>query len=125
MLLSPYSESDTMDPSSTSSVIADPIPSTVRLGESLCCPFRLSPDAPVDLGNLKSHLEAKNVETRPIIAGNLAKHPAAQRFKTRSATSLAGCDNLLRRGFMIGCHPVLDDQAFETLEAAFYSLSTL
>ena len=88
-------------------------------------PFRLSPDAPVDLGNLKSHLEAKNVETRPIIAGNLAKHPAAQRFKTRSATSLAGCDNLLRRGFMIGCHPVLDDQAFETLEAAFYSLRKL
>jgi CDP-6-deoxy-D-xylo-4-hexulose-3-dehydrase len=88
-------------------------------------PFRLSPDAPVDLGNLKSHLEARSVETRPIIAGNLARHPAAQRFQIRSATSLIGCDDLLRRGFMIGCHPVLDDHVFETLELAFYSLSKL
>jgi hypothetical protein len=66
-----------MDLSSTSSVVADAIPSNVRLGESLCCPFLLTPDAPADFGNLKSHLEAKNVETRPIIAGNLARHPSA------------------------------------------------
>jgi len=88
-------------------------------------PFRLSPGAPVDLSNLKHHLESRSVETRPIIAGNLARHPAAQRFKTRSAASLACCDDLLRRGFMIGCHPILDDQVFETLESAFYSLSKL
>ena len=88
-------------------------------------PFRLRDVAPVNLSSLKTHLENRNVETRPIIGGNLARHPAAQRFKTRSAASLACCDDVLRRGFMIGCHPVLDDQAFETLESAFYSLSTL
>jgi CDP-6-deoxy-D-xylo-4-hexulose-3-dehydrase len=88
-------------------------------------PFRLGSDAPVDLENLKSHLEARSIETRPIIAGNLVRHPAAKRFNTRSAASLACCDDLLRRGFMIGCHPILDDQALETLESAFYSLSTL
>jgi CDP-4-dehydro-6-deoxyglucose reductase, E1 len=86
-------------------------------------PFRVRDFAPVTLSDVKTHLENRNVETRPIIAGNLARHPAAQRFKTRSAASLACCDDVLRRGFMIGCHPVLDDQAFETLESAFYSLS--
>jgi CDP-4-dehydro-6-deoxyglucose reductase, E1 len=88
-------------------------------------PFRLRDVAPVSLSSLKSHLESRNVETRPIIAGNLARHPAAKRFHTRSAASLACCDNLLSRGFMIGCHPILDERVFETLEAAFYSLSTL
>ncbi|MCI0421777.1 MAG: DegT/DnrJ/EryC1/StrS family aminotransferase [Acidobacteria bacterium] len=87
--------------------------------------FRLGQNAPTDLARLKSHLESMRVETRPIIAGNLARHPAALRFKTRSAASLACCDDLLSRGFMIGCHPVLDEQVFETLEAAFYSLSKL
>ena len=86
-------------------------------------PFRLHDFAPIDSSSLKTHLENRNVETRPIIAGNLARHPATQQFHTRSAASLACCDNLLSRGFMIGCHPVLDDQAFETLESAFYSLS--
>lgn len=86
-------------------------------------PFRLRDFAPVTLTELKTHLENRNVETRPIIAGNLARHPAAQRFQTRSAASLACCDDVLGRGFMIGCHPVLDDQSFETLESAFYSLS--
>lgn len=86
-------------------------------------PFRLRDFASVTLTEVKTHLESRHVETRPIIAGNLARHPAAQRFQTRSAASLACCDDVLRRGFMIGCHPVLDDQAFETLESAFYSLS--
>jgi dTDP-4-amino-4,6-dideoxygalactose transaminase len=86
-------------------------------------PFRLRDFAPITLAYLKAHLENRNVETRPIIAGNLARHPASQRFQTRSAASLACCDDVLRCGFMIGCHPVLDDQAFETLESAFYSLS--
>ena len=96
-----------MDLRSTSSVVADAIPSNVRLGESLCCPFLLTPDAAADFGNLKSHLEART--WRPV----------------RSSPAISRGIHLLRCGFMIGCHPVLDDQAFETLEAAFYSLSTL
>jgi CDP-6-deoxy-D-xylo-4-hexulose-3-dehydrase len=88
-------------------------------------PFRLDRNAPTDLANVKKHFEKMRVETRPIIAGNLARHPATQKLRTRSASSLQHCDELLSRGFMIGCHPVLDAQAFETLEATFYSLSKL
>jgi CDP-4-dehydro-6-deoxyglucose reductase, E1 len=111
---------------------ADRLPSTQngvqrreRTHSWMTLPFRVLDFAPVNLKTLKTHLENQNVETRQIIAGNLAKHPAAQRFQTRSAASLACCDDILRRGFMIGCHPVLDQEAFETLESALYSLSKL
>jgi CDP-6-deoxy-D-xylo-4-hexulose-3-dehydrase len=111
---------------------ADRLPSTQngvqrreRTHSWMTLPFRLRDFAPVNLNTLKTHLENQNVETRQIIAGNLAKHPAAQRFQSRSAPSLACCDDILRRGFMIGCHPVLNEEAFETLESAIYSLSKL
>jgi len=70
-------------------------------------------------------LEDRGVETRPIIAGNLARHPAAVRHGVRSAGSLQHCDDLLTRGFMIGCHPVLAPGALETLEEALEALAGL
>jgi len=102
-----------------------PVERRERTHSWMTLPFRLRDFAPVSVVSLKRHLETQSIETRPIIAGNLARHPGAERFKTRSAMSLAGCDDLLRRGFMIGCHPVLDAPVFETLESAFYSLSKL
>jgi CDP-6-deoxy-D-xylo-4-hexulose-3-dehydrase len=87
-------------------------------------PMRLRADAPVTAEDVKSRLESLGVETRPIIAGNLASHPATRSFTTRRAASLATCDALLGRGFMIGCHPVLAPGALETLELALASLAS-
>lgn len=88
-------------------------------------PFRLRDGAPVTREVVVRRLEERGVETRPIIAGNLARHPAAQRCTHRSAPTLAQSDLLLERGFMIGCHPVLAPGALETLEKAVASLAEL
>lgn len=88
-------------------------------------PMRLREGAGVTRDAVVRHLEERGVETRPIIAGNLARHPAAQRCARRAAASLRQSDLLLERGFMIGCHPVLAPGALETLERALCSLVEL
>jgi CDP-6-deoxy-D-xylo-4-hexulose-3-dehydrase len=105
---------------------AAPAPSRRERRHSwMTLPLRLRADAPVGVAAVKAHLESMGVETRPIIAGNLARHPAARSFPIRCADSLAACDDLLARGFMIGCHPVLSAGSRHTLEAALASLGAL
>ena len=87
-------------------------------------PFLVESAGP-DTERVKAKLESMGVETRPIIAGNLSRHPATATLETRCARSLAQCDRILERGFMIGCHPLLAAGALETLERAFASLRDL
>jgi CDP-6-deoxy-D-xylo-4-hexulose-3-dehydrase len=88
-------------------------------------PFRVSPQAPVKVAKVKEIFEANGVDTRPIIAGNLARHPANRLAETRSAASLANCDVLLEHGFMIGCHPLVRSDEKQALESAFAALAKL
>jgi CDP-6-deoxy-D-xylo-4-hexulose-3-dehydrase len=87
--------------------------------------FRLKQDAPADLRQVKAHFESNAIETRPIIAGNLARHPAFARMVLREASSLAVCDDVLRNGFMIGCHPDVSSQMLARLRNAFQLLRNL
>ncbi len=96
-----------------------------RVHSWMTLPIRVRDGAPMGAREIQRHLEAHGVETRPIIAGNLARHPAAARLETRAAASLQVCDSLLGGGFMIGCHPVFSDEVLETLERAIASLSAL
>lgn len=88
-------------------------------------PLRLREGAPASRDAVMRHLEKSGVETRPLLAGNLARHPAAKGIVSRSARSLHHCDELLYRAFMIGCHPVLAPAALKTLERAIISLPEL
>ena len=62
------------------------------------------------------------METRPIIAGNLARHPAVSQVRHRTAESMHTCDALLREAFMIGCHPVVSAGGLATLKRTITSL---
>jgi CDP-6-deoxy-D-xylo-4-hexulose-3-dehydrase len=88
-------------------------------------PVLLAPDAPVDLRAVKDALHRFGVETRPIIAGNLARHPGARHSASRSAASLGQCDHVLARGLMIGCHSDPLPGSLETLERAIEALARL
>jgi len=67
--------------------------------------------------------ERAGVETRPLLAGNLFRHPASGGIASRQAPTLRQCDELLERAFMIGCHPVLSASARQTLDEALRSLA--
>lgn len=63
------------------------------------CPFTLK--------EITSFLQSKGVETRPIIAGNMARHPALNMFTHRVSGTLENCDIIMQRGFAIGCHQAI------------------
>jgi len=53
-----------------------------------------------------NQLEQSGIETRPIVAGNLARHPAILNFPSLCDAELPGADVVHDRGFYIGIHPV-------------------
>jgi CDP-6-deoxy-D-xylo-4-hexulose-3-dehydrase len=87
--------------------------------------FELAPDAPIDIDEVVRHLESSGIETRPIVAGNLVRHPAVRQIRYRAADSLATADRVLERGFMIGCHPVSEPFELDRLAASFAELASL
>jgi len=58
---------------------------------------------------LMAHLEAAGIETRPLVAGNLARQPAMRKVKHRIAGPLMGADFLHENALYVGLHPGLTD----------------
>jgi CDP-6-deoxy-D-xylo-4-hexulose-3-dehydrase len=77
----------------------------------------LASHAPFTLKDITGFLHEKNIETRPIIAGNIARHPALKMFPHRVAGSLSNCDTIMARGFAIGCHHVVSMHSCEYVVA--------
>jgi CDP-6-deoxy-D-xylo-4-hexulose-3-dehydrase len=65
-------------------------------------PFMVAADAPFTKHQLCAHLEARGIETRPIVAGNLARQPAVAHHPKVIAGPLPGADQVHERGFYIG-----------------------
>lgn len=87
--------------------------------------FEVGSDAPVPPSEVIGHFEYAKIETRPIVAGNLVRHPAVAAVQHRTANSFANADRILSRGFMIGCHPVAEPSDLAHLEAAIRGLKSL
>ena len=68
---------------------------------------------------LRDHLEARKIETRPIVAGNLAVQPAFRDAPHRTVGSLANATAIGQRGLFIGNHPDLDDGRLAHIIGAF------
>ena len=58
-----------------------------------------------------SYLNKSGIETRPIIAGNLARQPANNLFEHRISGSLDNSDYIMDNGFSVGVHQSLSDDA--------------
>lgn len=67
-------------------------------------PIILESNSPIKLKKVKNIFEKFNIETRPIIAGNILKHPALKKVNYRYDKNLSIANNCLENGFMIGCH---------------------
>ena len=59
---------------------------------------------------LQRALEESGVETRPVICGNIAKHPAMAHVPHRISGSLAGADRIMERGLYFGAHPLMSQE---------------
>lgn len=67
-------------------------------------PITVKPTAPFDREDLTEYLEAKLIETRPIMAGNIAEQPAMNLFKHREVGDLRNSRTIMCRSFFFGNH---------------------
>lgn len=67
-------------------------------------PFVLQADLPYTRKQVAAHLQERGIDTRPIVGGNLARHPAFTKY--RLAKSQPGADAIHDRGFYLGLPPV-------------------
>lgn len=74
--------------------------------ESSCFSFAITlrQGAPFSVDKIREFLESDGIETRPIIAGNMAEQPGMQKFKYRKASNLSNANHVMRNGFSIGIH---------------------
>ncbi len=70
-------------------------------------PFLLTPGR--NRAEFMSHLAKWNIETRPIVAGNLAEQPFLKLFPHRIGGPLPAAQEIMRRGVYWGSHPQMNE----------------
>jgi CDP-6-deoxy-D-xylo-4-hexulose-3-dehydrase len=67
-------------------------------------PLTVKPEAPFQREELVQHLEKGGVETRPIMAGNIAEQPVMKHISSRMVGELENSKLIMRRSFFFGNH---------------------
>ena len=78
-------------------------------------PITVMPDAPFRREELVAHLEARGVETRPIMAGNIEEQPAMRRVPHRTVGDLPNARLIHRNAFFFGNHQGIDAERREAI----------
>jgi CDP-6-deoxy-D-xylo-4-hexulose-3-dehydrase len=78
-------------------------------------PLLVNAETGINRSDLSRSLDEAGVETRPVVAGNLAHQPMMKLFPQVIAGDLPGADIIHENGFYIGLHPFADDGLLERL----------
>jgi CDP-6-deoxy-D-xylo-4-hexulose-3-dehydrase len=77
------------------------------------------PDVGFTRNELTRHLEADNIETRNLFAGNLLRHPAYEDIPLRVVGDLDNTDLVTNNTFFIGVYPGIENVHLEHIERSF------
>jgi CDP-6-deoxy-D-xylo-4-hexulose-3-dehydrase len=69
-------------------------------------PVIVKKSAPFSREDITSYLEKSGVETRPVVAGNIARQPGFKKLLPEFESFLPGADVIHEQGFYIGIHPI-------------------
>ena len=69
-----------------------------------CYPLTILQDADFSRNDIVKYLEKKKIETRPIMAGNMAEQPSNELFSHRIHGKLTNSKLIMRNGFFFGNH---------------------
>lgn len=78
-------------------------------------PMMVQRGAPFTRVEITTYLEDAGVETRPIVAGNVARHPVGRLFAPFGARTFPGADEIHEYGFYIGLSPFHSDDNMDRL----------
>lgn len=82
-------------------------------------PIMLTQDCPFKKSVFLTFLEERGVETRPIVAGNLARQPVCKFYPELLESNLPGADAVHERGFYLGLHPFDSKKNLDRLSEVF------
>jgi len=74
-------------------------------------PMAIKPNAPFTVNELTDHLNRQGIETRPIIAGNIAAQPALKLYEHRVVGELQKSNHIMKNGFTFGNHQWINQEA--------------
>ncbi|ELZ39417.1 DegT/DnrJ/EryC1/StrS family aminotransferase [Halorubrum tebenquichense] len=76
-------------------------------------PLLLREDAPISRDELQSHLKEHNIETRPILAGNMARQPVFDSIPHRVEGDLEHSEHIHENGLFVGNHHRMTEEKLE------------
>ena len=74
-------------------------------------PLTVSETAGFGVGDIMQALGSAGIETRPVICGNIARQPGLKLYPHRTRGDLAHASAVMDRGFSVGNHQDIDDDA--------------
>jgi CDP-6-deoxy-D-xylo-4-hexulose-3-dehydrase len=86
----------------------------------LAFPLTIRKDAPFTRLEITTYLEKNNVQTRPVFTGNILNQPGFKNIKYKNTSgNFSEADEIMKRGFVIGCHHGLDQKHLDVLTTKF------
>ena len=82
-------------------------------------PLTVRADAGFTREEIVGFLERHRIETRPLFAGNLLRHPAFQGIPHRTIGDLANSDVVMNRTFFVGIYPGVDEARLDYMVSIF------
>jgi CDP-6-deoxy-D-xylo-4-hexulose-3-dehydrase len=76
-------------------------------------PLTIRAGAPFDRSAVTTFLEDRRIQTRPLLAGNILRHPAYRETRCRVVGELTNSDYLLHHAFFVGIYPGLGDREMD------------
>ncbi len=74
-------------------------------------PITIKSKTNFSVSEIRNFFSDMQIETRPIICGNIAKQPAIKKYKHRVSGDLNNSDNVMNNSFSIACHQSLCDES--------------
>ncbi|MBS3082024.1 aminotransferase class I/II-fold pyridoxal phosphate-dependent enzyme [Candidatus Pacearchaeota archaeon] len=81
-------------------------------------PLTIKSTTPFDREEITTFLENNNIQTRPVFTGDILRQPAFEHLVEttgQKATDFPVADEVMRRGFLIGCHHGLSQEQMDYL----------
>lgn len=86
----------------------------------LAFPLTIKKNASFSRLELVTFLEKNNIQTRPIFTGNILRQPGFKNIPNRVIdTGFPVTNNIMERGFVIGCHHGMEDKHLKKIENIF------
>lgn len=88
----------------------------------LAFPLTIRDGAPFSRQEITRHLEEQNIQTRPVFTGNILRQPAYRHLiESQSVKEFAVSDEIMQRGFVLGCHHGLTSTQLDYVEEVITS----